>query len=473
MLVVVVAEWLIGAIILMMNRKKDYARWISFTAFAAGLGGFSVIVGESMRPFIRNNILDNEMLDNLLALSTHVFSFIAQNVAPYTYILFCICYCGFFSNRMKKRLRVILFLPVLFMFAVSPIHPVFDLPHALMTLWVAPYVLFGDALLVYAYLREKDSILKRNLFLTNIIMIPPTLLSLVTNYFLRSFGIEETWRLNPWAIGIQIALFAIFIIKYEVLGVRLKFEERLGSTMRAMTLGTAILNHTIKGEVAKISMCANNMKKTSEEGSDPQMNESIEIISTAANHMLAMVARIQDKMQDIILNIEPNQATQILDHSLHLCSPHLENKRIQVIQDYKCDAEILCDPVHMKELLNNVFKNAIEAMEPSGKLIIELNRSKKHLTIIVKDNGAGITKETLPYVFDPFFSTKNNRSQNFGLGLSYCYNVMQKHGGMLDIHSEEKVGTTVSLHFPSRKIVRFTIPSEREVHYGNHTSSLS
>ena len=464
MLVVVVAEWLIGVIILVMNRKHDYARWISYTAFAAGLGGFSVIVGETVRPYFWN-LLQSPQLDNLLAFCSHIFSFIAQNVAPYTYILFCICYSGFFSKRAKRYLGMILFLPVIIMGIVNPIHPVFDLSHTLMTTWVAPYVLVGDFLLVYALIKEKDPLLKRSLFFTNAIMIPPTLFSLVTNYFLRSFGIEDSWRLNPWAIALQIALFATFMIKYEVLGVKVTFEERLNSTLRAMTSGTGILNHAIKNEVLLIAVCAENLKKPDIEA-DPGAKEDVGTIANAAQHLLNMVARIQEKMQDVILDESHISADALIAESQALIGPFLEDKQITVFKDGDFDVELVCDPVHMKEVISNIMKNAMEAMQPGGLIHIRMFRTKKRVSIVIEDNGSGISKESLRYVFDPFFSTKKNRDLNFGLGLSYGYSVMQKHGGSIEIQSEEQVGTMVSLHFPVKRIVRIAAKSGWEVQDG-------
>lgn len=468
LLVVVVAEWLIGVIILVMNRKKDYARWISYTAFAAGLGGFSVIVGETVRPYFWN-LLQSQQLDNLLALCTHVFSFIAQNVAPYTYILFCICYSGFFSKRSKRILRVVLVFPVIMMLIVSPIHPVFDLSHVLMTTWVAPYVLIGDFLLVYALIKEKDPLLKRSLFFTNALMIPPTLFSLVTNYFLRSFGIEDTWRLNPWAIALQIALFATFMIKYEVLGVKVTFEERLNSTLRAMASGTGILNHAIKNEVLLISVCAENLKKPEIE-TDPGAKEDVGTIANAAQHLLNMVARIQEKMQDIVLDESHISADVLVTESQALIGPFLEAKQIVVIKEGDFDVKLVCDPTHMKEVISNIMKNAMEAMQPGGLIRICVNKTKKKFTIAIVDNGSGISKENLRHVFDPFFSTKKNRNLNFGLGLSYGYSVMQKHSGSLEIQSEEQVGTMVSLHLPARRVVRFAVQSGWEVSDGTQFS---
>jgi two-component system sporulation sensor kinase B len=97
--------------------------------------------------------------------------------------------------------------------------------------------------------------------------------------------------------------------------------------------------------------------------------------------------------------------------------------------------------------------NALEAMKAGGTLTLQMFLSNKHLVIAVADTGVGIAKEHLPYVFDPFFSTKKT-GQNFGLGLSYCYNVMQKHQGMLEIYSVKDEGTTVFLFFPRRRVAR-------------------
>lgn len=63
------------------------------------------------------------------------------------------------------------------------------------------------------------------------------------------------------------------------------------------------------------------------------------------------------------------------------------------------------------------------------------------------DNGKGISKNMLSKVFDPFFSTKPSKN-NFGLGLTFCYNVIQKHCGVIDIESEENKGTKIIIMLP-------------------------
>ena len=106
----------------------------------------------------------------------------------------------------------------------------------------------------------------------------------------------------------------------------------------------------------------------------------------------------------------------------------------------------------MQEVLHNIFKNAVEAMDSVGKLEIKLVEDKNRISIAINDTGCGISKENLPHVFAPFFSTKKTDT-NFGLGLSYCFNVMHQHGGNLEIISEKNIGTTVSIIFPRAKAV--------------------
>jgi two-component system NtrC family sensor kinase len=76
----------------------------------------------------------------------------------------------------------------------------------------------------------------------------------------------------------------------------------------------------------------------------------------------------------------------------------------------------------------------------------------KGALIDFSDNGKGITKDNANKIFDPFFSTKY-REENFGLGLSYCYLVMQKHDGSIELVRNKEIGTTFNLFLPVSRIV--------------------
>ena len=69
------------------------------------------------------------------------------------------------------------------------------------------------------------------------------------------------------------------------------------------------------------------------------------------------------------------------------------------------------------------------------------------MLVLIADNGSGISSEHLPYVLDPFYTTKDV-DKGTGLGLSICYGIMEMHHGSIDLKSRAGEGTTVSLLFP-------------------------
>ena len=96
----------------------------------------------------------------------------------------------------------------------------------------------------------------------------------------------------------------------------------------------------------------------------------------------------------------------------------------------------------------NLYLNAIEAMEPGGKLRIEISDSEENggLNIQVSDTGNGIPAEDLPKIFDPYFTTK---SSGTGLGLAIAHNIVETMGGGIEVTSEVGKGTTFRITIPS------------------------
>jgi len=85
------------------------------------------------------------------------------------------------------------------------------------------------------------------------------------------------------------------------------------------------------------------------------------------------------------------------------------------------------------------------AIEVSG----EYNKSTYCLRF--KDDGAGMNEETQKKLFTPYFTTKNTE-RNFGLGLSYCKNVVEKHGGTISGKDNNGKGATITISFPSKRV---------------------
>ena len=114
------------------------------------------------------------------------------------------------------------------------------------------------------------------------------------------------------------------------------------------------------------------------------------------------------------------------------------------------DAPLFCDKTHIHETLTNLISNASEAMRGSGRITLSYTHAKatRKAVISVSDNGPGMTPEQQKRIFEPYFTTKSS-GENFGLGLYYCQNVMNAHGGSITVRSTPGEGSTFSLRFHS------------------------
>lgn len=116
------------------------------------------------------------------------------------------------------------------------------------------------------------------------------------------------------------------------------------------------------------------------------------------------------------------------------------------------------DASQIAQVVSSIVLNARQAMPAGGTLSIAIENvrldqrqhhalvSGPYVLITIRDTGIGISPEHLPRIFDPFFSTKPRSS---GLGLSSSYAIISKHGGHIDIFSEQGIGTTVYLYLPA------------------------
>ncbi|WML50711.1 ATP-binding protein [Neobacillus sp. PS3-34] len=120
------------------------------------------------------------------------------------------------------------------------------------------------------------------------------------------------------------------------------------------------------------------------------------------------------------------------------------------------DITIRMDANQLKQVLINIIKNSIEALDdvqqPQNErkidLITEINQEVA--LIVIKDNGCGMTQETLDKLFLPFYTTKEKGT---GIGLSVCKKIVEDSGGMIQVESAPGAGTIFRLSFPSTMFI--------------------
>ncbi|WP_424768926.1 sensor histidine kinase [Paenibacillus sp. sgz302251] len=436
MLFYFIALFTAAVIVFLNNRRSESNRWAACFLCSASIGG-----------------LTEHLAAGGLSGAAAVLQFFNYTLTPYAVLLFSIVYTGAVADRKARRnLKLWLLLPVLGMAAEAFLSSDRLLFFKLLLLWSAPYYLISCYLLVVSFWREQDLRLKRSRFITTIIIVPTLLAVLIFIYIAKVVSPDfEFFNYISFFIiySLVIALLCTFV--YGVLGVRLRFEhDPLESAMKAVSLGTTLLNHSIKNEIGKIAISTENLKSFLPDKNE-QALQHMKIITNASEHMLAMVTRLHSQMKDIVLKEESIRLDQLVDRCILQHEGLTEKLNVSVKTIYHVRPVVLCDPIHISEAIGNVLRNAIEAMPDGGAIEIRIASYKRMIRLSIEDNGAGIAAEQLKKVFDPFYSS-GKTGHNFGLGLSYVYNVMLKSGGKIELLSSEGSGTCVSFYWPRKKV---------------------
>ncbi|MBP1155506.1 MULTISPECIES: sensor histidine kinase [unclassified Paenibacillus] len=461
MLFVLIGLWSIGLLLIVTDPKRQTTRWISSIAFIGGSGGMAAVIGDQLTPYLYARGWLTEPLTGLLPLVETICSHICYYGLPYTFLMFAVVYYPEYALWSRRRyIPWVLLVPVLFSFAFEPKlnEPI---PYSYVTLWAMPYILTGIGLLMAATLKERNSFLRRSRLLTTAAAAPTLFFALFTLYLLpHYFETYEWWRYNAWVIAFTLAVIIGSSFRYGFMGLQISIQnQKLDYTLRAITSGTSILNHAIKNDVGKIRLFGDKIKLeiASGKADSSQVIQDVEVILQASQHIYDMIYRIQGQTQEAELAFEEVRPAELMRQCLHMLSPELA--RIEVSEEYSYGGTMSGDRALLTEVWTNVLTNAIEAMPGGGRLTVRLTETKRKIVVEIKDSGPGMEKHQLKRVFDPFYSTKSGKNMNFGLGLSYCYNIVQKHKGTMSIHSKPGQGTSVFMQFPKRK----THAAEREL----------
>ncbi len=166
--------------------------------------------------------------------------------------------------------------------------------------------------------------------------------------------------------------------------------------------------------------------------------------------MLGMVRDQTKSRQEVLL-------TAVMKDSFQTLARDLTKDRINVELNIPKDFTIFAIPSQMQQVFLNLIINARQAMlDTGGTLTIGAQKTDdRNVQITVSDSGCGIEVGLADKIFEPFFSTKTKadkpEKQGTGLGLSVCKNIIESHGGTIEVSSRPAEGTTFIINLPAKE----------------------
>ena len=185
---------------------------------------------------------------------------------------------------------------------------------------------------------------------------------------------------------------------------------------------------------------------------DSTVRSDLELVLKEARRARSVVRRLLDFARQAETMRVKADINEIVDDVLVLTKHLMQTNNVQpVVKLGKNLAWASVDRNQIKQVVINLVNNALYAMPQGGRLEVETEEqsrySRQWLTLSIRDNGIGIPPENMERIFEPFFTTRGDRGGT-GLGLSVTYGIVTDHGGMIEVESQVRVGSTFVVWLP-------------------------
>jgi signal transduction histidine kinase len=153
------------------------------------------------------------------------------------------------------------------------------------------------------------------------------------------------------------------------------------------------------------------------------------------------------------LNLEKVNILFLLTEAAEIMQVRTKEKNLDILIQGE-DLELNIDKDMIKGVILNLIDNSIKATSEGKKIIIGCEKSKYHYHIFVQDEGRGMEQNEIPWITEPFYRVDKSRARKeggAGIGLALCKQIIESHGGKLNIQSELGKGTKVSIALKNSK----------------------
>ena len=210
------------------------------------------------------------------------------------------------------------------------------------------------------------------------------------------------------------------------------------------------VSHELRTPLTAIKGWSETLQQTE---NDPELTQKgLEVIAGEAERLSGIVEELLDfsRMQGgrIQLTFDRVDVLAELEEAVFLFRDRARRENV-TLQYIECPdlPPVVADRDRLKQVFINIIDNAIKYSDPGGRVRIEAAEMRQHVQVVISDNGVGIAAEDLPNIKSKFYKADKTRPGS-GIGLALADEIIRRHGGWIDIDSEQGIGTTVTVMLP-------------------------
>lgn len=228
-----------------------------------------------------------------------------------------------------------------------------------------------------------------------------------------------------------------------------RIEDERTSSILLLAAGVAHeLGNPLNSLTIHLQLIARKLRKLPASPDAESVAESVRVCREEVHRLDGIIRNFLEAIRPRPPDLAETQLADVLDEVLRVQHGEFVNRRIAVEAETSASLPtVMADRDQLKQVFFNITKNALDAMQPGGKLKIKSRSDDDSVHLLFGDSGAGIKQEDLVRLFQPYYTTKPG---GHGLGLMIVQRIMREHGGQVGIESKEGTGTVVTLQFPRK-----------------------
>ena len=218
---------------------------------------------------------------------------------------------------------------------------------------------------------------------------------------------------------------------------------KLVAAERMAALGevAAKVAHEIRNPLVSVGGFAKRLEKKL----SGNLKEYAGIIAREVDRLESILHEILGFVKEARLMKEKVNVGELVDDMILLMQTELRERDIKVLKERGETPQIYVDANRIREALLNIFNNAIQALAIHGTITMKTYTEAKYAVIEISDTGPGIEEKDLPFIFNPFYTTKLSGT---GLGLAITKRIIEEHKGKIEVDSAPGKGTTFRVFLP-------------------------